>query len=51
LKPGDVNTDKFILITLKTDSTKSTNVAAGQPEILQRLQKKHEEWIKEVGEQ
>jgi len=50
-KPNDVDTGKFMLINMKTDSTETTNVAAEHPDIVQSLAKKYHDWIQEVVNQ
>jgi arylsulfatase A len=50
-KPGDVDSDKFMLIDMAADSAERKNVAAEYPEIVQRLKQKYQDWIKEVVNQ
>jgi len=47
-KPDEQDANKFMLIDMKTDSTESKNLSAAHPEIVERLKKKYEDWIKEV---
>jgi arylsulfatase A len=49
--PGDMDTAKFMLIDMKTDSTETTNLAAQHPDIVQALLKKYQGWIKDVVNQ
>ncbi|MEO6150461.1 MAG: sulfatase-like hydrolase/transferase, partial [Mucilaginibacter sp.] len=50
-KPTDVDENKFMLVNMKSDSTESTNVAAQNPDVVQRLHKKYQAWITEVVDQ
>lgn len=50
-KPGDLDTGKFMLVNMRTDSSETINLAAQHPEIVQRLKAKYEGWIKEVYNQ
>jgi arylsulfatase A len=49
--PGDMDTAKFMLIDMKTDSNETTNLAAQHPDIVQALLKKYQGWIKDVVNQ
>jgi arylsulfatase A len=49
--PGDVDGNNLMLINLDTDPGESKNVAAQHPDIVQRMKKKYEDWIKEVVDQ
>jgi arylsulfatase A len=46
-KPTEQDADHYMLIDMKTDSAEMINLSAQHPEIVQRLRKKYDEWIKE----
>ena len=50
-KPDDLNKNKIMLINLKNDHSEASNVAAQHPDIVERLQNKYQQWIKEVYNQ
>ena len=50
-KPEELNGEKLMLINMKTDSAETTNLAEKHPDVVRRLQLKHDNWIKEVVQQ
>lgn len=50
-KPGDLDAADLMLVDLDNDASESKNLAAQHPDIVQRMKKKYEEWIKEVVDQ
>jgi arylsulfatase A len=50
-KRGDMDTAKFMLIDMATDSAEQKNLAADHPDIVKRLAQKYQDWIKEVVNQ
>ncbi|WEK37793.1 MAG: sulfatase-like hydrolase/transferase [Candidatus Pseudobacter hemicellulosilyticus] len=50
-KPGDLDNQHFMLINLQQDSTESVNLSSRYPDMLQKLKKQYEDWIREVGQQ
>lgn len=47
-KPEDLDTNKFMLVNMKTGSDESKNVAAEHPDVVKRLKEKYQKWISEV---
>jgi len=43
--------DRLYLANLENDVSETTNVASEHPEIVARLKRSHEEWVKQVEEQ
>jgi arylsulfatase A len=48
---GELDINKFMLINLKRDSSEKVNESEKHPQIVERLKKQYQDWIKEVTNQ
>ncbi|WP_228084914.1 sulfatase-like hydrolase/transferase [Mucilaginibacter sp. JRF] len=50
-KESELDAEKLMLVNMKTDSAETTNITAQHPDVVKKLHKKYQDWIREVETQ
>ncbi|MDJ1484117.1 sulfatase-like hydrolase/transferase [Cytophagaceae bacterium YF14B1] len=50
-KKGELDAEQFMLVNVKRDASETVNEAANNPQIVEKLKKMYQSWIREVVEQ
>ncbi len=50
-KKGELDANQFMLINMKNDMGEKKNEAAANPQVVEKMKKQYQDWIREVGEQ